>query len=452
MFLRLVLLIALLGFFPGLISPAQGGEVVVVPLKGEVSKAQFIFLRRALKEAGRDGAEAVIIDMDTPGGGLETAKKMMDALFASSVPTITYVDPNAGSAGALIALSTQKIYMAPVSAIGAAAPILSTGGDIPETLNDKIVSYYSKYFRSAAEKYGYNPDIAEAFINKEKEVKVGDKVLSEKGSILTLSAQEAVMKENGKPILASGIADSVEEVAKMENLKGNLRRIEPAGFELLAFWLTTLSPLFLLGGIVGAYIEIKTPGFGLPGAVAVLCFLVFFAGHLLAGLAGYEVIAVFVLGLILVVVELVFFPGVVIVAVLGAALMLVSLLWTMVDRYPNQPIWPSPEMLVVPVLNLLIAGVLGFFAVLALARLLPKTPFYSHLVLAAASAPGTVGIPGDVVATEQRGVALTDLHPTGKVEIDGRFLDVVTQGEFIARNTPVRIISRDGMRTIVEAV
>src|SRR5207248_1649288 len=116
---------------------------------------------------------------------LTIAIKMMNALFKTSVPTLTYVNPNAGSAGALIALSTRKIYMAPVSAIGAAAPVMSSGEDIPGTLNDKMVSYYSKYFRSAAQRYGYNPDVAEAFINKKKEVKFGEKVINEKGSILT---------------------------------------------------------------------------------------------------------------------------------------------------------------------------------------------------------------------------------------------------------------------------
>ena len=118
--------------------------------------------------------------MDTYGGSLKAAVEMLGALMKSTIPTLTYVNTNAGSAGALIALSTKRVYMAPVSAIGAAAPISAGGEDMQQTLNQKVVSYFSGYFRSAAEKNGYNPELAEAFINKEKEVKIGDKVINPK--------------------------------------------------------------------------------------------------------------------------------------------------------------------------------------------------------------------------------------------------------------------------------
>ena len=146
------------------------GSVVVVPLSGEVTQAQFYFLRRILKKSEAAGASALIIDMDTYGGNLKAAVDMLGAL-KSTIPTLTYVNTNAGSAGALIALSTKRVYMAPVSAIGAAAPISGGGEDLQETINSKVVSYFSGYFRSAAERNGYNPELAEAFINKEKRSK-----------------------------------------------------------------------------------------------------------------------------------------------------------------------------------------------------------------------------------------------------------------------------------------
>ena len=174
----------------------------MIPLTGEVTEAQFFFLRRILKNSEAADASALIIDMDTYGGSLKAAVEMLGALMKSTIPTLTYVNTNAGSAGALIALSTKRVYMAPVSAIGAAAPISGGGEDLQETINAKVVSYFSGYFRSAAERNGYNPELAEAFINKEKEVKIGDKVINPKGTLLTLSAQEAVKEYDGKPLLA----------------------------------------------------------------------------------------------------------------------------------------------------------------------------------------------------------------------------------------------------------
>ena len=284
------------------------GSVVVVPLSGEVTEAQFLFLRRILKKSEAAGASALIIDMDTYGGSLKAAVEMLGALMKSTIPTLTYVNTNAGSAGALIALSTKRVYMAPVSAIGAAAPISAGGEDMQQTLNQKVVSYFSGYFRSAAEKNGYNPELAEAFINKEKEVKIGDKVINPKGSLLTLSAQEAVKEYDGKPLLAQGIASNLEELCEKAGLRAkDIVRMEPTGFERLAQWITILAPLFLLGGMIGAYLEFKSPGFGVAGILSGLCFLLFFAGHYVAGLTGFEVVAVFILGTLLVLTELLFF-------------------------------------------------------------------------------------------------------------------------------------------------
>jgi len=119
------------------------GSVVVLPVEGMVSEAQFFFLRRAVKDSESAGAAAIILDMNTPGGDLKATEKIVQMLSKSPIPAYTYVDTNAGSAGALIALSTKKVFMAPISAIGAAAPVAGSGQEIPETMNAKIVSYFS---------------------------------------------------------------------------------------------------------------------------------------------------------------------------------------------------------------------------------------------------------------------------------------------------------------------
>src|SRR6266850_7630644 len=283
------------------------GDVVVVPLRGEVAPSLLAFLRRSVKTAETNEASAIIFDMNTYGGRLDTATDIVNALNQTKIPTYTFINTNAGSAGSLIAIATQHIYMAPVSAIGAAAPILPTGEDLPSTAREKTISYWSALVRGSATRNGHNPDVAEAFMNKDKEVKIGDRVVHPKGAVLTLNAQEATEQINGKPLLAEGVADSVPDLAKKAGLKGNIAMIEPSGFEQIAFWITALAPLLLLGGILGAYLEFKMPGVTWPGVISAICFALFFLGHYLAGLAGWEVVALFILGMVLVLIEILFF-------------------------------------------------------------------------------------------------------------------------------------------------
>ncbi|MGV3532967.1 MAG: NfeD family protein [Chthoniobacteraceae bacterium] len=444
--------IVLLSLFPGVSRAEPNGPVYIVPLEGTVSSAQFFFLRRALKDAEQAGASAFIIDMDTPGGAVNAAMDNMDALLKTNVPTYTYINPRALSAGALIALATKKIYMAPTSVIGAAAPVLSTGDDAPKTMNDKTVSALSAIARAAAQENGHNPELADAFIWKEKEVKIGDVVIDRPDGLLTLSAQEAARVFDGKPLLATAVVPSVAALLKHANLSGELRRIEPTGFERMAFWLTTLAPLLLMGGVIGAYIEFKTPGFGLPGAASMVCFFLFFTGHYIAGLAGYEVIVAFVIGLILVLLELLVFTGTLLPGIVGALLMVGSLIWAMVDRYPNQSWWPSPELLVRPLANLGLAAVLAIIAGALLAKILPRTSFYNRLVLSAATPDGpgiTIPAMSTGLALGTSGVTLTDLRPAGRAEFEGRLVDVVSQGGWVGAGQPVRVVSVEGTRVMV---
>jgi membrane-bound serine protease (ClpP class) len=436
------------------LATARAGEIVVIPIKGEINRAQFFFLRRGLKEAEAAKADAVILDMDTYGGELDAATDMLDALMATSVPTIAYIDTNAGSAGALISLGTKRIYMAPVSAIGAAAPVESSGGDLPSTMQDKVVSYFSGYFRSAATKNGYDPDIAEAFISKDVEVKIGNTVIHPKGTLLTLSAQEATRVIDGKPVLAAGMADSIPDLMSKVKLSGAMVQIEPTGFETLAFWLTTLAPLLLLGGIVGVYIELKVGGFGVAGFVAAICFLAFFFGSYVAGLAGWEVVILFVIGLALIISEIAIHPGTIIPGLVGLMLVTASVIWAMMDRYPHEPLIPTGDMLEHPLTNLTITIVLAGIALPIITRYLPRTPLFRFIALARSQARGPsfsgklVDSPTKV-AIGENGVALSTLRPSGNARFGDMIVDVITRGEFIEPDSPVRVLSVEGSRIVV---
>jgi membrane-bound serine protease (ClpP class) len=437
----------------------QKGDVVVVPLRGEVSPSLLTFLRRTEKAAENSGASAIIFEMNTYGGRLDSAAEITSALNRATIPTYTFINSNAGSAGSLIALATQHIYMAPVSAIGAAAPVLPTGEDLPATERDKTISYWSALIRSSAIRNGHNPDVGEAFMNKDKEVKVGERLVHPKGTLLTLNAQEATERINGKPLLADGIANSIVDLTQKAGLNGNIVSLDPSGFEQLALWITALAPLLLLVGIIGAYLEFKIPGASLPGIISVICFALFFLGHYLAGLAGWEVVGLFVLGLVLVLIEILFFAHTTIVfGVVGVFLMLASLLWAMIDRYPGETFFPTGRMLIVPLLNLFVAIVAAVIVIAIFARFLPRTGLYRRFALMTSNPPGPslVGAPREFATAlalrpGMQGTAITTLRPSGKARFAEHVVDVVTEGEFITPQTPITVIQTDGMRVVVKS-
>ena len=338
--------------------------------------------------------------------------------------------------------------------------ILSTGEDLPATAREKTISYWSALVRSSATRNGHNPDIGEAFMSKEKEVKIGDRVVHPKGSLLTLSAQEATELINGKPLLADGLADSVSDLVRKGGLKGEVVALNPTGFERLASWITSLAPLILLLGIICAYLEFKIPGASLPGILAAICFALFFLGHYLAGLAGWEVVALFVVGVVFVLIEILFFAhSTIVFGVIGVFLMLGSLLWAMIDRYPGQTFFPTGDMLAVPLRNLFLALLAAAVVIMILARYLPRTSIYRRFALMTTNPPGPslAGAPRAfatalALTPGMLGTAQTTLRPSGKARFADRVVDVITEGEFIAAETPVAVIQTDGMRVVVKQI
>lgn len=432
---------------------ATEAPVFVFPLNGAVDPAKEMFLRRALKDAERARAAVFVIDMDTPGGRLDVTMDILEVLRKTTVPVISYINPSAGSAGALISLGTDKIFMRKDAVIGAAAVITGDGADLEKTLKQKTDSFYTAKMRAVAEENGYNPDIAEAFMVTEKELKVGEAVIDSKETLLSLNGGEAVKKYDGKPLLASGLAENIDELLNSQGYKGAVVRVEPTGFESVAFWLTKFSPLLLLIGIVGGYIEMKAPGFGIPGFVSLGAFALFFLGHYVAALTGWEATIVFVIGAILVIVELFVTPGVVLPGLVGAIMIFGSIIWAMVDHWPSQPGSLGAVDFERPLFNFLIAlGGAAVFAAL-IAKYLPHTSFYRRLVLDGAADEHVAGTGGSFVAAVKAGdigVASTTLRPAGKAMFGDEMVDVVSDGEFIDSGAKVRVLHVEGVKVIVE--
>lgn len=417
-------------------------------------------VRRAVKEAMEANAAALILDMNTDGGRVDVTEEIIEIIGKFKGKTFTYVNSRAFSAGAFISVATQKIYMAPQSVIGAAAPIMmsptGTGVEkMPDTVEAKMTSAIRALVRTQAEKNGHNIEVIEAMIDKTKAFEIDGEVLNKEGSILTLTDRQAA-KEYGnppKPLLSSGTVESLDALLEMLGYAGAQRiEIKPTGAETLGTWINTIAPLLLIIGIGGLYIEFKTPGFGLPGIIGITAFAIYFLGGYVAGLSGAGWVIVFVVGLILVMVELFVFPGTFIAGITGVVLMLVALVMGMVDMYPGTPVLPTFPQLQIPLRDISVAIVSAFVLALVLARFFPKTSLFNQLVSQTASGVGSVAALEAQQAARigLTGVAISPLCPGGKARFGDQLLDVITRGELVDKGRPVKIIGNSGLDAVVE--
>lgn len=476
----LALLAVLLPFTGARAAEFSGGfatnvarKVYVLPIRDDIMPPLVYLVRRGVKEAMEAKADLLVLDMDTNGGRVDTTREIISILNEFKGETVTFVNPDAFSAGAFIAVATKKIYMAPESVIGAAAPIImSPGGDgvekIPDTYEKKMTSAVRAMVRTSAEKNGHNVAVIEAMIDKTRGLVLtnitadatNSVVVAKEGEILTLTNTEAE-KEYGNPprrLLSSGTVKDMDALlGKLGYAGTTLVRIQPTGMEKIGSWLNMISPLLLIIGIAGIYIEFKTPGFGLPGIVGIAAFALYFLGGYIAGLSGAEWVVVFFVGLALVVVEMFVYPGTVAIGVAGAALILVAIVMAMVDIYPATtpgvlPTLPSLDKFSLPFENLIIATFGGGVAIWLASLLLPKTPMYRAVVSHSAS-----GVQTSIALDEQQksrlgqiGVATSALRPGGKAQFGDAIIDVISNGEMLPKGTRVRVVGSSGSEAIVE--
>ncbi|MEC7201831.1 MAG: NfeD family protein, partial [Verrucomicrobiota bacterium] len=439
------------------------GPVYVLPIREDIMPPLTYLVRRGVKEAITNEAACLILDMQTNGGRVDITEELISLINRFEGRTVTYVNDKAYSAGAFISVATQEIYMAPVSVIGAAAPILmSPGGgpgEMPNTMEVKMTSGISAMIRATAERHGHDPEVVEAMIDKSKELVRDGKVLSEKGQILTLTntEAEALYGSPQKPLLSQGTFESMEDLLVHLGLdQARLVRIEPTGVEKVGTWINQLSSILLILGIVGIYLEFKTPGFGIPGIVGLVAFAIYFLGGYVAGLSGMEWAILFALGLILMIVELFFLPGTLVFGLLGAGLVLWSLLMGMVDMDPTLPVWqiPNASQLLDPIKVLTIALIGSAIIIAALISVLPQTPLFSSLVSASESGESSVqeSTRRNQSMLGMEGITLSACVPGGKAQFGEKILDVVSDGGKIDQGSPIRIIHFSGNTAVVENV
>ncbi len=441
---------------------AEGpARVVVIPVQDQIAKPILYVLRRGLKEAIEDGADLVILDMKTPGGSLGVTFEIMEALEKFDGATATFINDEAISAGAFISAVTDDIYFARDGVIGAAAPVMSTGGEIDESMKQKIVSYLRARIRAISEGHPYRGEVISAMIDADYVLEIEGEVLKPAGELLSLTASEAAKTygDPPMPLLAAGVADSVEDIldARFGEEGYEVVKLVTTWSEDLAAILNAISPILLGLGFLGLFIEFKTPGFGIFGVIGGIFVLIVFFGHNVAGLSGHEPILFFFLGVVLVLVELLFFPGVLVVALSGALLMLGSLVWSMADIWPNEPIEFSGDFLVTPLMNVAMALVVAVVGGVAILRFLPKGWVWDKIVLGtavgdSAQAELTAETEKEEELHGQIGEAATDLFPSGQVAINGKWYEAKVAVGTVEKGTPVRVTGRDGFSLLVKPV
>lgn len=425
-----------------------GGTVVVIPIEGTIDLGLAPFVKRAIAE--HPDALALVLEINTFGGRVDAAVQIRDALLEAPMPVVAYVNHRAISAGALIAYAANTIVFAPGGTMGAATPIELQGGEA-EAVDEKMVSYMRAEMRATAEARGRRSDVAEAMVDKSLEVEG----ISEAGKLLTLTSDEAV--ELG---LAAGQSESVGALITTLGLhRADRADMVSTWSENLARMLTdpTVSGLLMSLGMLGLLIELYTPGFSFAGAAGVLCLGLFFGGHMLADLAGWEEVLVLLLGLGLLGVEIFVTPGFGVVGITGIALVAVALAMSLVG-VPLGVSWDL-GLLGSAFQRVLVSLALTALGLLAVATLLPSRALPRWLVLSARlesgvkqdDDPASRANPDQGGLLGKEGEAITDLRPAGKARIDGALVDVVSQHAYIVRGTAVRVVEVEGVRVVVAA-
>jgi membrane-bound serine protease (ClpP class) len=417
---------------------AQENLVYRIPVTGTIELGLAPYIARGIAEAHEAGAAAVILDIDTPGGRIDAAQQIVKAVAASEIPIHALVNTHAWSAGAIIALATDSIYMVPGSSIGAATPVTGGGQKAPE----KIVSAMRSEMRALAERRGLDPRIAEAMVDEE----IAVEGVIEEGKLLTLTAREAVALD----VAAAEVEDLGALLARNQLDGAEVVTLGINWAELLVRFLSNpfVAPILLTVGTLGLIIEIKTPSFGIAGAVGLLSLAAFFGSHLLIGLAGLEEIILLGAGLVALGIEVFVVPGfgiagVVALLCIGSAVFLALI--------GNLPTWAD----VARASGILFAAALMIVAaVYVLVRKLPAARRVRGIFLQAATDRAHGYIAGatrdDLVGLE--GVAITDLRPSGTVKVGDERLDVVSDVGFVAQGKRVRIIRSESYRHVVEPV
>ena len=482
-------------FIRGDLSAQDNALVYVVDIRNEIGSGLGTYIADGIKLAEEANADAIVFDVDTPGGRVDSAVNIIRSIQDTQVPTIAFVNRQAISAGAMISIACNQIVMTSGGTIGDSAPVDIQGQEVGE----KAISYIQGTIRATAERENRNPDIAEAMVDKELVlVKLTDgqiikllpeeyvsreeageemEILCAQGKLLTLSTKQAleynfadaqaetltkllaqyqIVEVAGinLPLTEEGIERSQREygfsdVTPLKTLEGaRVVNVEATLADRVVFFLTNplISSLLLSLGLLGIFIEIRTPGFGVPGFLGLLCVGLFFGGHMLTKIGAEWAFLLFLIGVGLIALEIFVIPGFGVAGILGITLMLGSVFFVFDKAYEFQT----------AVMWLSISVILSAGLVILAFWFLPETQLFRRFALSTVM-DAEMGYHSSSPENFQdyigkSGTALTPLRPSGTARIENKRVDVVTAGDFIPQNSDVKVIEVEGSKVFVEAV
>lgn len=427
--------------FCGVLSTLHAQKIYKVDIKDDIGPNAWRTVNLAHKKAMELGSDLFLMELNTFGGAVNFADSIRSKLLASEMRTVVYVNNNAASAGALIALASDAIFMQKGGSMGAASVVNQSGEIMPE----KYQSYMRGLMRATAEAKGRDPQIAEAFVDPEVSVPA----LKPDGKLLTLTASEGV-----KAGIVEAVVTNIGEVYHQVGT-GDLEVVQhqiTAVDRIVGFLIHPMVSGFLILGLIGGiYFELQTPGVGFALVVAALCAMLFFAPLYLQGLADYWEIAIFILGIVLLVLEIFVIPGFGVAGILGILFVLCGLAFSMVDNNFFDFKLAKPGLLMESFLIVTGAMVLSIIMMVVFGRNILNSSAFKRLVLLdeQKSDVGYTASPQKTNLLDRDGIARTVLRPAGKIEIDGVWYDAVALDGFIDAGEPIYVEKHENYNLFV---
>ncbi|MBM4170669.1 MAG: nodulation protein NfeD [Ignavibacteria bacterium] len=414
-------------------------KIYFAKIEGDIDLGLAPYIRRVVEEAEKNFAQAILFKINTFGGRVDAATQIKDAILNSKVRTIAFVDKRAISAGALITLSCEKIVMVPGASIGASTVVDQAG----QKQSEKYQSYMRSEMRATAEKNKRRTDIAQGMVD---ETIVVPDLQDDSTKLITLTSEEAL-----KFGIADTILSSIAEVERFFNYEdADIITIDSNWAEDVVRFLNNpiISSLLIMLGLIGLYTEIKTPGWGLPGTLGVISLALFFGTGYILELASILEILLFIIGFILLLIEIFVIPGFGVFGISGIVLMIGSLFLGLLSDFDLID-WDIISFAIIQLAATFVAtGVIIF----VLLKFLPKSDMFNKLILKeqVAEKSGYASKPTIEHLIGLEGKALTDLRPSGSALIDGKRIDVVTEGDYISNGSKIIVKSVEGSKVVVD--
>lgn len=412
-------------------------------IKEEIAPPVWRQTKMALKEAKEVSADYVLIHMNTYGGLMDAADSIRTILMQFPVPTMVFIDNNAASAGALISIACDSIYMRKGANIGAATVVNQTG----EVVADKYQSYMRSLMRSTAEANGRNPDIAQAMVDPRIKIEY----VIDSGSVLTFTVSEAI--KNG---YCEGQAETIAEVLELagivnyEIIEQNLSPLDYVIGFLIKPYISGILIMLIIGGI---YFELQSPGLGFPSVAAILGALLYFAPLYMEGMAANWEIVIFIIGVILVAVEIFAIPGFGIAGISGIFLIVAGLTLSMVDTLNFEGEFNNMDQLIKALFTVIIAIFIAIVASIKLSHTMFTTTIFGQLSLANTQEASEGYISSDVKYTKmlgKSGIAKTNLRPAGKINIEDDVFDATALSGFIEKGSKIKVVKYETSQLFVK--